>query len=219
MNDSQKLQLDLASEKGASSWLTALPLQSFGYILNKQQFNDALALRYNLNLKNVAKYCACGKPNNVNHLLICKRGGYVGLRHNSLRDLFGNLLKSAGCKDVVLEPPLLPVNGVQMPTGTLLDDGCRLDVSALNVWNPLERAFLDIRVFHAQAQSNVSLGTLNNMYKSHESRKKTSYNARILEIEKATFTPVVLSTTGGMGGEAHMLLKRANGTKIWTKNC
>jgi hypothetical protein len=27
----QKLQLDLASEKGASSWLTTLPVKEFGY--------------------------------------------------------------------------------------------------------------------------------------------------------------------------------------------
>ena len=38
--------LDLASEKGASSWLTALPLKRFGFLLNKQEFHDAICLRY-----------------------------------------------------------------------------------------------------------------------------------------------------------------------------
>ena len=45
-----KLMFQLAAEKGASAWLTALPLKEYGYLMNKQQFSDAIALRYNLNL-------------------------------------------------------------------------------------------------------------------------------------------------------------------------
>ena len=111
----QKLQIDLASEKGASSWLTALPLKAFGYVLNKQQFTDALALRYNFNIKNSARKCTCGETNTVNHLLVCKRGGYVSLRHNSLCDVIAEMLRNADCKDVKTEPQLLPINGVQLP--------------------------------------------------------------------------------------------------------
>ena len=32
LNEQEKLQLDLASEKGASSWLTSLPLKTFEYL-------------------------------------------------------------------------------------------------------------------------------------------------------------------------------------------
>ena len=41
-----KLQraMDLGSQKGASTWLTALPLQKQGFTLNKQEFQDALCL-------------------------------------------------------------------------------------------------------------------------------------------------------------------------------
>jgi len=38
--------VDFASVKGASSWLTALPLQEHGFALHKSAFLDALALRY-----------------------------------------------------------------------------------------------------------------------------------------------------------------------------
>ena len=34
-----------AEEKGASSWLTALPLADFGFSLSKSDFRDALHLR------------------------------------------------------------------------------------------------------------------------------------------------------------------------------
>ena len=93
--------IDLASEKGASSWLTSLPLADFGFVLNKQEFHDAILLRYNFKVKGVAATCACGEQNTVNHALIYKLGGYIALRHNSLRDTTAELLKSHGiCKDV-----------------------------------------------------------------------------------------------------------------------
>ena len=46
------------------------------------------------------------------------------------------------------------------------------------------------------------------MYKHHEKLKKTAYNARVLQVEKGVFTPVVFSTTGGMVEEANKLIKR-----------
>ena len=38
--------MDLSQEKGASSWLTALPVEDFGFVLHKGAFCDALALWY-----------------------------------------------------------------------------------------------------------------------------------------------------------------------------
>ena len=63
-------------------------------------------------------------------------------------------------------------------------------------------------MFHPLAPSNRAHGTTANMYKSHETKKKAGYNARVLEVERGTFTPVVFSTTGGMGNEANTLVKR-----------
>ena len=130
------------------------------------------------------------------------------MRHNSLRDTFAELLQNAKCKDVVVEPTLLPLKGAQLPSGASTEDGARLDVSARSLWCPLERAFLDIRVFHALAPTNKARGTPAKMYAAHENEKKRKYNARVLQIEHGTFTPVVFSTTGGAGKEAQALLKR-----------
>ena len=46
------------------------------------------------------------------------------------------------------------------------------------------------------------------MYESHEKEKKRGYNARVIQIERGTFTPLVFSTSGGMGKEASKLVKR-----------
>ena len=40
-----KRSIDLASERGASSWLTTLPIADFGFKLHKGAFRDAIALR------------------------------------------------------------------------------------------------------------------------------------------------------------------------------
>ena len=206
LSSSEQRQLDLASEKGASAWLNCLPLSEYGFVMNKQEFNDAVLLRYNFRLKNVPSACSCGERYTVNHALICKAGGYVSMRHNKLRDLTAELLTVAGCKDVKIEPQLLPLNGEQLPSGSNTSELAQLDVSARGVWAPLDRAFFDVRVFHPQAQSNASK-SISAMYSTHENLKKRHYNSRVINIEKGTFTPLVFSTSGGTAVEASMFMK------------
>ena len=43
LNPKLKRSIDLAREKGSSSWLTALPLKEHGFLLNKSEFRDAIA--------------------------------------------------------------------------------------------------------------------------------------------------------------------------------
>ena len=54
------LYVNQARDKGASSWLTSLPLQDQGLDLNKQEFRDSLRMRYNLPLEGLPSSCACG---------------------------------------------------------------------------------------------------------------------------------------------------------------
>ena len=46
-------------------------------------------------------------------------------------------------------------------------------------------------------------------YRKHESIKKREYAQRVREVEHGVFTPLVLSTTGGMGREATTFYKRS----------
>ena len=45
-------------------------------------------------------------------------------------------------------------------------------------------------------------------YRKHERIKKRAYEQRKKEIEHASFTPLVLSATGGLGNEANIFYKR-----------
>ncbi|CAH3151264.1 unnamed protein product [Porites lobata] len=47
-------------DKGASSWLNAMPLADKDLALNKQEFRDSLRLRYDLPLVDLPSHCICG---------------------------------------------------------------------------------------------------------------------------------------------------------------
>ena len=122
---------------------------------NKQEFrDDAIALRYNWCIPDIPKFCGCGEKNDIVHILSCNKGGYVSMRHNSLRDTMTNLMKEAGCSDVQIEPPLLPVNPNDFRSRTNTTDGARLDISARSLQSAFERTFFDVRVSDPYAASN-----------------------------------------------------------------
>ena len=198
VSDDLKRCLDLAREKGAGSWLTALPIQSLGYVLNRQDFRDSLCLRYGWKIPNTPLFCACSKRNDVDHALTCMLGGYVIMRHDRVRNLEANLLKDV-CKDIRIEPELLPVGNTDVNDSSTAERA-RLDISAVGVWSPMERTFFDVRVVHPNSASYKDKD-IKQIYDQHEKEKKRKYNQRIVQVERATFTPLVFSTTGGMAPE------------------
>ena len=197
--------VDLSAEKGASSWLTTFTLKEFGFRINKQQFHDNLCMRYDLSLSNVPRNCVCGTVYSVNHSLTYKRGGFPIMRHNAVRDTTAKLLTEV-CKDIKVEPCLLPVTGEDLPTGSNVADGARSDVSALSFWSPLCRVFFYIKVFNPLAQTNW-MKEISTMHTFHEKLKKVEYNERILQIVKGSFTPLVFICFGGAAPEAEKFIK------------
>ena len=102
---------------------------------------------------------------------------------------------------------MLPTNGKSRSSGSITADQARLDISARSVWNVCERAFFDVRVFNPLAPSNSNKQP-SQMYTAHEAQKKRAYNDRVIQIEKESSTPLVFSTSGGMGREAQGLMKK-----------
>ena len=79
------------------------------------------------------------------------------IRHNSIRDLFAELISEI-CKDVVTEPPLLPLTGETLPAGSNLSDGARLDTSCRNLWSPLAIFLLNLLIIlHYRCNNNWPL--------------------------------------------------------------
>ena len=188
---------------GASSWLSVLPLAEYGFTLNKSEFRDAIALRYGKEPKGLPSVCPCGQKFDVTHALNCKKGGFVTIRHNNIRDYEASLLSKI-VADVETEPALQPVEG-EVITG-LQGDNARSDVRARGVWRAGQNAFFDVRVTNPHSASQSHL-TTEKVLEKHEKEKKRQYNRRIMNIEHGSFTPWVFSVFGGMGKECSIFHK------------
>ena len=135
----------------------------------------------------------------VDHSVVCKKGGLIIQRHNELRDLEADLLSTV-CKDVEIEPQLQDVTGEQLSSRSNLAKEARLDIHANGFWEKHQSAFLDIRVCHPNAESYKQMEP-KQIYHLHENEKKRSYSRLVLDIEHGSFTPLVFTSTGGMGPE------------------
>ena len=202
-----KRAIESASVKGASSWLNTLPIENLGYALNKEEFRDALALRCNWIIQNIPPHCACGHDSNIDHLLTCKRGGCVIMRHNAIRDALANVMKEI-CHDVKIEPALIPVEPEErFETGLNPANNTQLNISARGFWAPFDRTYFDIRVRHPNCPSNRNQ-ILERIYEKNENAKKTAYNERVMRVERGPFTPMVFLTSAGMSRECASVVKR-----------
>ena len=198
----------VCSEKGASSWLTVLPISEHGFALHKGAFRDALCLRYGWRPSHLPSHCVCGHGFTIEHALSCPRGGFPSIRHNEIRNITADLLNEV-CHSVGIEPSLQPVTGEQFEHRTAIrDDGARLDIVAQSFWGrDRQSAFFDVRVFnpHAPCYRNSSLAQC---YRKNELEKKRAYEERVREVEHGSFSPLVFSAAGGMGSIASIVYKR-----------
>ena len=194
-----KRMLEFASEKGASTWLTVIPMLEIGFTLNKRKIRDGLKLRYDWPFKDNPSKCVCGESFNMDHAMICRRGGFIIQRHNELRDMEAELLNIV-CNDVQIEPVLQEVSGEALNPGSNQVPDARMDVHARGFWEKQRSAFFDVRVCHPNAASYRDL-TPKQIYRMHENEKKRMYTRRVTDIGQGTFTPLIFTTTGGMGEE------------------
>ena len=163
---------NLNQEHGSFSWLTTLPLSEEGYDLTKQ----------------------CGEKFDLQHALSCKKGGFGSLQHNFVRNITSSVLSEV-CKDVRVEPQLQPET---FAPSTATGNKVRLDVCARGFWQAGQMTFFDVRVFNPNAR-RYAKQELSKTYQLNEKEKKRLYNERIMQVEHGTFTPLVMSATGGMG--------------------
>ena len=78
---------------------------------------------------------------------------------------------------------------------TIRQRDARLDIRARGFWECRQSTFFDVRVFHPNAPSY----RCSPLPTTHRRHKKREYADRVLQIEQGSFTPLVLSSAGGMG--------------------
>ena len=195
----KKLTINLASQKGASNWLSVIPLKRYNFSLNKTEFKNGLHLRYGWEPPNTPHTCPCGQPFTLTHSLHCSKGGYTHLRHNEIPDTFATLLGEV-CHDVEKEPKLQSLEGETFHNKTTTtEDDARLDIKAYGFWGcRFSRIFFDVKIFNPHAISDA--------YKNHESVKTLKTIKQFLDVEQSSFVPLFFC------------VYRRNSTRLLSKN-
>ena len=112
------------------------------------------------------------------------------------------------CNDVSVEPLLTPLSGETFKFKTAnKDQHARLDVAARGVWIKGSKVYFDIRVFNPLAPS-YSNQSMKAAHRLNENAKKREYAERVLNVEHASFTPLVFSCFGGLSIECSNLFNR-----------
>ena len=100
-----------------------------------------------------------------------KKGGFINIHHNDVRDLTAKLLSEV-CYDVQVEPTLLPLTGERMKYRSAIETNeARLDIKIRGFWIQRQQAFLDLKVFDPNA-CRYPNSSLSQCYATNQKEKK-----------------------------------------------
>jgi hypothetical protein len=135
-------------------------------------------------------------------------GGFRTLLHDEVAYVYFQFMQEAGFKDLKLEPRLQPLTGETLKYKTgITQDEAKSDIRTIGFWTRSRRAYFDITAFSPYKRSG-STKSMKSLFRLAEQKKKCNYQDRIANVEHADFTPLVFSTSGGMGPQAEVVTKR-----------
>ena len=112
------------------------------------------------------------------------------------------------CSDVTKESLLQPLQGEKFNYKTAkVEQEARVDISARGFWNRLQKSFFDIRVFNPLAPCYSRL-SLDAVHAKNERDKIRKYSERIINVKQGTFTPLGVTSAGGMARQSQIFYKR-----------
>lgn len=162
------------------------PLDKQGFHLDKSTFSDSLRVRHNTQLKHLLTRCVDQAVFDIEHSLSYKKGEFITLRHDEVKDFQEQQLTV--CNDKRIEPQLKLFSGVlcHIQSAKTTDDA-RVDNSARSgqrsaVLGTRSVAILYVGVFNPLV-SCYNLQNLKSMY-------------MMLEFEKSSLKPLVFACTG-----------------------
>ena len=202
----------LSCQRGAESgnWLTVQPNRFTGTEFSAEEFRDGLCLRFGLTPPNLPNRCdGCDDSFDVDHGLVCKKGGLVNRRHDDVKSEFGELSAQALQPSRVTDEPKIHTG---QNTGARKVDGIttpaaeeRGDVGVHGFWTKGKTAIFDIRITHAECKSNRGISH-QKILKKQEKEKKSKYAEKCAE-RRRDFTPLCFTADGCMGAEANAAAK------------
>ena len=83
----------------------------------------------------------------------------------------------------------------------------RVDIRVAGFWDCRHhRSFFDVHVFNVFAESNQSTSPAATCHK-HEGKKCHAYEERVQDVKRGSFTPLVFSSSRGMGKAAMVVYR------------
>ena len=129
-----------------------------------------MKIRYGWPLLRLPNRCSCGAKYGLQHSLSCKKGSFITLRHNHLRNITANLIDQV-CHDVRVSP-LQTLTGETFDSrSTNVRDETRFDISAKAFWTKYQMAFFDVRVFDPNTKRYEGK-TLQQCFRTNKMEKK-----------------------------------------------
>jgi hypothetical protein len=206
--------------KETGQFISVLPSTVNGTELSKNEFRDALNIRYSRYPSDLPQLCdGCGRKFSVRHALQCKTGGLVIARHDEIKHELNDLASRALIPSAVRDEPLINTSrpAVQMPEPDQSNHSVhrnfhenqgdnRGDILIRGLWEGGTDCIIDVRVTDLDAKSSLSKDPAK-VLENHEKEKKAKYLEPCLK-QRRHFTPFVVSTDGLLGEEAKSVLKK-----------
>ena len=112
-------------------------------------------------------------PTLIDHIISCKKGGFVSLRHNQVRSLVIEV-----CSDLCVKPQLLQLTGENLNEKMAIrSDEARVDITARRFWVTGQLAFFDVRVFNPITKRYVEMDTSKAYQLNKKQKRQITTNA------------------------------------------
>ena len=112
-------------------------------------------------------------PTLIDHIISCKKGGFVSLRHNQVRSLVIEV-----CSDLCVKPQLLQLTGENLNEKMAIrSDEARVDITARRFWVTGQLAFFDVRVFNPITKRYVEMDTSKAYQFNKKQKRQITTNA------------------------------------------
>ena len=83
---------------------------------------------------NLPTSCPCGSKFDIQHSMSCRKGDFLYIRHNDLRNLTANMMSEV-CKDTKIKYKLTPLPGEELQGRTLNNSNvARVDIRTRGFW-------------------------------------------------------------------------------------
>ncbi len=170
-------RLEWMGETGA--WLSVIPNRFDGMELTREEFQDNLAIRYGLRPRGLPERCdGCNEPFTVEHGIICKKGSFVGQRHDNVCKELAHLCSMALTASRISSKPEIfygrELTMAQRTEGEVLGDEARGHVGAHGFWKRGRTTIFDVQICDTDAKSHGNC-TSKKVLESAALKKKNKY--------------------------------------------